>query len=363
MSNDQVFLSYASENLDMVRKVYEGLKKRNVNVWFDMERLGPGPPWKLQVKKAIVSSRYFVICISEAALKKTGDISPGFQDEELQSAYEIAMAQPVTAFAIIPVRLEDCDRGDHRLSMYQQYDLFRDFEGVLDKLALHMGGESLADKTATDARSEEEKTVQVLLGKAMASWYAGDYEAALTLSHSATLLYPISVEAWLGYGICLAQLGRYGEALEVCNKIIGLKPDDVKAWIIKGSALSMLGCYKEALGAYDRAIELKPDDANVWAVKGIVIARLQRYEEALEAFDKAIGLEPGDANFWGSKADTLGILGRYEEALEAYDKAIELNPDGEDFWGGKGITLHKLGRYEEALQAIARAKELGLEME
>jgi hypothetical protein len=38
----QVFLSYASENLDMVRKVYDGLVKRGLNVWFDKENLGPG---------------------------------------------------------------------------------------------------------------------------------------------------------------------------------------------------------------------------------------------------------------------------------------------------------------------------------
>lgn len=84
----KVFLSYAHENLEMVRKIYTGLKERRLDVWFDKEDLGPGT-WKKQIEKAIPKSRFFIICISEAALKKTGDESPGFQDEELQQAYEM----------------------------------------------------------------------------------------------------------------------------------------------------------------------------------------------------------------------------------------------------------------------------------
>jgi len=36
------FLSYAHENLDRLRKAYEGLKERNVAVWVDKIDLGTG---------------------------------------------------------------------------------------------------------------------------------------------------------------------------------------------------------------------------------------------------------------------------------------------------------------------------------
>ena len=88
MSNDRkdrVFLSYASEDLDRVWQVYDGLIKRGLDVWFDKIDLNGGK-WKKQIRKAIARSRHFVICISEAALKKTGDDTPGFQDEELYYA-------------------------------------------------------------------------------------------------------------------------------------------------------------------------------------------------------------------------------------------------------------------------------------
>ena len=121
---DQVFISYAHEDLEVVKNIVIGLKKRKLGVWFDKEHLAPGR-WKTQIIKEIARSRYFVILISEAALRKTGE-QPGFQDNELNTAYEIAQAQPDQEFTIVPVRLEDCKRGDFRICSFQQYDLFPD---------------------------------------------------------------------------------------------------------------------------------------------------------------------------------------------------------------------------------------------
>jgi hypothetical protein len=149
LEREYAFLSYAQENLKQVLKVYEGLKKRKVNVWIDRRNLGPGR-WKPQILKAISRSKYFVICLSNAALKKTSGDKTGFQDEELQTAWEYAREQDERCFTIIPVRLEDCGRGDMRLSGWKQYDLFEDWEGVLDTMAVHLGGISLSDVAAID---------------------------------------------------------------------------------------------------------------------------------------------------------------------------------------------------------------------
>ncbi len=105
----RIFLSYAHEDLDTVRRIDAGLTARNLDVWFDKRCLKPGS-WKRQIEKQIPKCRHFVICISNAALKKTGD-EPGFQDDELQQAYEIARVQPEDAFTIVPIRLEDCVAG------------------------------------------------------------------------------------------------------------------------------------------------------------------------------------------------------------------------------------------------------------
>ena len=108
-ARDRVFVSYAHEDLETVCRVVEGLRKRKLNIWFDKEHLGPGR-WRQKIIKAINRSRYFVIFISQSTLRKTGE-TPGFQDTELNTAYEIAQNHPDEAFTIMPVRLENCSRG------------------------------------------------------------------------------------------------------------------------------------------------------------------------------------------------------------------------------------------------------------
>ncbi|MCP4745665.1 MAG: tetratricopeptide repeat protein, partial [Desulfobacteraceae bacterium] len=298
----KVFLSYASEDLEKVKEIYSGLTDRQLQVWFDKENLKPGK-WLPQVMRAIGTSRYFIICLSQAALRKTGD-EPGFQDEELNRAFEIAMAQTDKEFTIVPVRIEDCGRGDNRITPFQQYDLFKDFENDLDFLAVNLGGISLKDAKAKDERSEDEKMSDQLMGKATALYY----------------------------------LGAFDDALKILNSVLILSPDHADAWNNKGVSLGKLGRDQEALKAYDKAIELNPDYANAWYGKGVTLDKLGRDQEALKAFDKAIELNPDDTNAWYGKGLSLGKLGRYQEALKAFDKAIELSPDDAIAWYGKGVA-------------------------
>lgn len=86
LEREFVFLSYAKEDFEQVCNIYDGLKKRGLNVWFDKEKKRPGR-WKKRIEKAISKSRYFIFCVSQASLKKTGDENPGFVDYELQIAW------------------------------------------------------------------------------------------------------------------------------------------------------------------------------------------------------------------------------------------------------------------------------------
>ncbi len=216
-STDRVFLSYAKEDIDKVKDVYEGLKKRGLKVWFGEEDLRLGG-WKSQIEKAISKSRYFVICISQAALRKTGDEKPGYQDEELNRAYNIAEKQSDQDFAIIPIRLEECGRGDFRLSSFQQYDLFKDMEKHLDKLAVHLGGSSLSDSMAKDKRTEGEKTIEHLMSEAEAANFAAEYDRAIVILNSVLALKPDSTDALNNLGIAWGGKGEYDKAIEYFGK-------------------------------------------------------------------------------------------------------------------------------------------------
>ena len=264
--SDRVFLSYAHEDLDKVKEVYEGMKKRGLNVWFDKVHMKPGT-WKTQIEKAITRSRFFVICLSNAALMKTGDEEPGFQDKELNRAYNIAQDQSDQDFTIVPLRLEDCGRGDIRLSSFQQYDLFNDFETGLNMLAVHLGGHSLSDAKATDERTEDEKIVDRLMGKADVAYYAADYDKALKVLNSILVLEPCNTEALNNLGLVWHKKAQYDKAIEYFEKVL---KSDIKTFGEDhpdvASRLNNLGGAWYAKGEYDKAIEYYEKALSVFRV-------------------------------------------------------------------------------------------------
>jgi hypothetical protein len=170
-----VFLSYARKDVETARRLHHDLEQRDVALWFDQTDLGPGK-WKAQIFRAIRRSRYFIICLSSAALRQTGD-EPGFQDTELTEAYNIAVDQDEAHFTIVPIRLEDCARGDHRLSQFQQFDLFGDWEGALDRLAVFLGGHARKAE-APGEHTESHNALQSIEGRMAVFHYAGDAERA-----------------------------------------------------------------------------------------------------------------------------------------------------------------------------------------
>lgn len=235
---NQVFVSYAHEDMYNVRMVVSVLRKRGLKVWFDKDDLKTGR-WKTKITKAIAQSRYFIICISNAALLKTRD-NPGFIDNELNQAYQIALDQPESEFEIIPVRFEKCDRGDIRLSSWHQHDLFEDFEKALDEIALMLGGISLSESMARDTRSKDEKLVDSLLLKAETFFYSGAFEEALKLYDSALIIEPKHHLAWNGKGVALGESGRYIAALAAFMKALEISPYFHDAQHNKGVTLECL---------------------------------------------------------------------------------------------------------------------------
>lgn len=349
-NRDRVFLSYAEEDLDKVKSVFKGLEKRGLNVWFDKKHLKPGP-WKPQIERAISKSKYFVICISEAALRKTGD-EPGFQDVELNRAYNIAEKQSSQDFYIVPVRLEDCDRGDTRLSSFQQYDLFNDFERELDDLSVDLGGHSLSDAKATDERTVVEKTISHFMNRASAASYAGEYDKSITILDSVLSLDPTNNKAWNDKGSFLGKLGRYVEAIENFEQAIKIAPDYHLAWNNMGTAFYWLNRNEEAVRAYDQAIKHKPDFYQAYNNKGIALGNLDRHKEAIDIYDQAINITPDHHFAWYNKGVALAFLDRHDEAIEAYDQATKYKRDYYKAWYNKGNSLVSLSRLKEAVEAF-----------
>jgi len=289
LEREYAFLSYAHEDLEKVYKVYEGLKKRKVNVWFDKKDIKKGR-WKPQILKAISRSRDFVICLSNSAIEKTSGENPGFQDEELQTAWEFAREQDEKDFTIIPVRLEDCGRGDMRLSGWQQYDLFEDWEGVLDTLAVNLGGKSLSDASAKDERTEDEKIVSTIMGKGVIFFYSGEYNRSLSSFEAAINIKPYLPEALYNRGLALEILGRPEEAYKSMAKAIveaGGYISLTKAIVESGGHISITKAIMEAGGYKSIAKAIVEAGGHKSIAKAIVEA--EGYKSIAKAIKEAGG--------------------------------------------------------------------------
>ncbi|MEM6645436.1 MAG: toll/interleukin-1 receptor domain-containing protein [Bacteroidota bacterium] len=386
----QTFVSYASEDLKRVRRFVADLRIGGIDVWFDKDQLKPGS-WRKQIEREIAKSRYFIICLSKAALRKTGD-EPGFQEEELHQAYQIAQQQSPQSFTIIPVRLERCGWGDHRTSINQGFDLFPHWDEGLHRI-LH------AIKPVSQ-RTEKDDFIFSVRGQAEGYFYAKDFEKALSLFETVAKL----EEAETAYSarwetLCLNQLYRRNEALDKAEQWAQLDPHNCYPHHNRGIIYQSQGKSDDALAAFEKAEVLCGQDCvQLRLNQAIVLTTLQKYEsaigklnlvlalprlrpsfkiealltkaqcqlaldqkgEALRLLDAALSLIEKSSMYkgWYGLGCVLAKFGRYEDAVEAYKKDLDENSDHGEAWTNLGFALEALGRADDAQRAYERALDV-----
>jgi len=124
-----VFLAYALEDLEIVRRLADALRAADCSPWLDKERLMPGQNWTQSIDRAIADSDAFVACFSPRSISKRGQ----FQSE-LRQALECAEKRPLDEVFLLPVRLERCVVPDRIADQVQYVDLFPDWERGVKRL-------------------------------------------------------------------------------------------------------------------------------------------------------------------------------------------------------------------------------------
>jgi len=100
----KIFLSYAREDIDMAKRIYQDLKRYGLDVWIDYEKILPGQHWKIITEKSIRQSKYFLLLLSSNSVTKRG-----FIQKEMKIAYEILEQCSEEDIYLIPVRVNDCE--------------------------------------------------------------------------------------------------------------------------------------------------------------------------------------------------------------------------------------------------------------
>jgi hypothetical protein len=119
----RVFLAYAQEDREIVKRLYGALQEAGFEPWMDTENLLPGQNWPRAIERAIEISEYFLGCFSPRSTSKRGH----FQSE-LSYALDVATRVPADQAFFVPVRLEECEIPAQIMKRVHYVDLWPDWE-------------------------------------------------------------------------------------------------------------------------------------------------------------------------------------------------------------------------------------------
>jgi hypothetical protein len=125
----RVFIAYVEEDLPAARRLFDELRRREMNPWLDREKLLPGQNWPRSIANAIELSDCFIALFSCRSVHKRGT----FQSE-LRYALDCATRIPFDESYLIPVRLEDCCVPKNIRQAIQYLDLFPDWDKGIEEL-------------------------------------------------------------------------------------------------------------------------------------------------------------------------------------------------------------------------------------
>lgn len=123
-----IFLSHASEDKPMVRKLCKQLLDDGFDPWLDENRLLPGQDWNFEIELALRNSDSILLCFSSQS-----SIKEGYIQREYKKAMDYQLEKPEGSIFVIPVRLDKCE-----IPFFLRELQYVDYPSGYEKLALSL---------------------------------------------------------------------------------------------------------------------------------------------------------------------------------------------------------------------------------
>ncbi len=122
-----VFLCYAREDDDRVKKIYSLLRDHGLDAWYDQEKIIVGEHWRKKIIAAMKKSDFICLFLSAASMVKSG-----FVQKEMRVAIDGYQERSVDSGYLQPIKLDDCDVSDIMLDGSTSLSDIHCLEGVCD---------------------------------------------------------------------------------------------------------------------------------------------------------------------------------------------------------------------------------------
>jgi len=126
MKKPNIFISYAKEDKATADQLFSALEAEKCNPWLDTEKLLPGQTWKVEIRRAIKESSFFLALLSKNSVNKKG-----YFQKELLEGISVLEETPNSEIYFIPVRIDECEPRHPILNDIHWVDIFPDFRSGL----------------------------------------------------------------------------------------------------------------------------------------------------------------------------------------------------------------------------------------
>jgi len=114
---NKVFISYAKEDYETAKKIYDFLLERGYDVWLDKEKLLPGQDWSTEIRQNLRKSDFVILLLSNISVAKRG-----YVQREFKLALEYCEEKLDTDIYVIPCKIDNCEVPE-KLCKYQWAEL------------------------------------------------------------------------------------------------------------------------------------------------------------------------------------------------------------------------------------------------
>lgn len=101
---DNIFISYASEDVLIAKKIYNFLEINGYKPWMDKHKLLPGQNWDFEIQKALRNADFVIMVLSQSSVQKRG-----YVQREFKVAIEYTRDKLDDDIYIIPIKIGNCE--------------------------------------------------------------------------------------------------------------------------------------------------------------------------------------------------------------------------------------------------------------